>query len=87
MDAESRPILKRNVPWPVFLVVIAVGIAVFYLFVVRPSRVAPTLSECSLSESCDVTQQECETLWPGHYWDGDTCAVNLGNPNAVSVGS
>jgi hypothetical protein len=33
-----------------------------------------------------VSEQECSKLYPGHIWDGHTCAVNLRNPTAVYTG-
>ena len=78
MDAEHRPFWKRKVPWPVFLVVIGLAVAALYFGVIRPNRVPMSPSECVLGEPCNVTQQQCDKLWPGHVWDDHTCAPNLG---------
>jgi hypothetical protein len=83
MDAEARPFWKRRIPWPVFVVVVLLGLtALMYFLVIGPNR-APS---CTLSTPCQVSQQECQKLYPGHVWDGHQCAVNLRNPTAVYVG-
>jgi hypothetical protein len=83
MDAaERRPFWKRRIPWPVFVVVIALGLWALYVLVISPNRAPP----CTLSTPCHVSEQKCSKLYPGHIWDGHTCAVNLRNPTAVYTG-